>query len=825
MRDRYVLGPMRERGLEQAITQPAQRAGLSIEPDLVSDLLWAQQGPGALPWISLGLRQAWETRTGDALTMGEFQLAGGYAVDHAQSAYDALTETHQDTARHVFRQLTQLTWDRAQAPARPVVASTPATWGSLYANVKSPEINPVLDILADKRIITLTGDGAEISLALLPAAWPLLRDSWPAEGDRQDPSTEGPARAVIDIETREGELFLVVTDPAGLRSARPVSWAGGPGRRLLVARDATGAAPVTAGGGPARAVLTDAVDQGHASRERLAEYGQLLFEAAFGHDLWQRLLEAAAGQPYLELAIRGADSDDQTAMQALRWEALHDDTAVPIARGEAREGSPSVNIVRVLPDARQPTDTVTHAELQPIAGVPRLLFAVDSSLDGLIHADYEIANIIRQLDQHGVSVQARVLESALLPAWQRLLAILPELAAFRPDVLHLISRRPPPGEQGPDDEWATVEDLLSGEQLAGGHAPLLVVLSASQTATASRPLPADSARDHADVLSVGAQVVAAGVPVVIAMAGDIGDGERRAFTEALMASVLQGMPLAQAMTAGRQAAWRDTGLSATHWTLPTVFLAEHVRSDKPLVDPEVAAAVAERIGLLGLAQEPRPFGRSELTAAMDRLLDGGDRLSALAAYTPDQGADPGDVESVRELAAYAVRAGVFPLLLAVDGDPPANGGELAAAVSTAMQKVRTSIGLAMPLHSKHDLLTRMPLEADALRVANAIRLDLSKLESDLRERSPTLAMNDPVRTRAMRDPQVMLVCHGVDRWQDSFAVLLQMLDPTGRDLALNPVPEMVKYNRRKQWPEIGDRNQVTNAGLCFSGQPVRRAAR
>jgi len=126
------------------------------------------------------------------------------------------------------------------------------------------------------------------------------------------------------------------------------------------------------------AALADAVDQGRATEEELAQYGQLLFEAAFGRELWQHLLQVTTGQPYLELAIRGVDSDDQVAMQALRWEALHDGAGALAARGDVRKGSPSIAIVRIVPGAGQAEDPATRAELQPIRRRPRVLFAVGS---------------------------------------------------------------------------------------------------------------------------------------------------------------------------------------------------------------------------------------------------------------------------------------------------------------------------------------------------------------------------------------------------------------------------------------------------------------
>jgi len=155
-------------------------------------------------------------------------------------------------------------------------------------------------------------------------------------------------RAYLDIEVRQAELFAVVTAEGVPRSERTVRWAGEPGRRLL-------AAP-SAGIVPGAAALAAAVDQGRATAADLARYGSLLFEAAFGDQVWARLIDAATarqrqlgtpGLPYVELAIRAPAAGDLATVHTLRWEALHDGTRAVAAQGTARgDEDVSVGIVR-----------------------------------------------------------------------------------------------------------------------------------------------------------------------------------------------------------------------------------------------------------------------------------------------------------------------------------------------------------------------------------------------------------------------------------------------------------------------------------------------
>ena len=625
--------------------------------------------------------------------------------------------------------------------------------------------------MANSRVITLTGDGAEISHASLLTDWPLLRDIRLAGRTRPGHAAGDGARVVVDIEKRRDELFLIVTAAGGMRYERPVSWVGSPARRLLAARDAAGAIREAA-------ALADAVDEGRATDEEVTQYGQLLFEAAFGQDLWRSLLGTSIGQPYLELAIRGSASDDQAAMQALRWEALHDGIVALASTGGDQEDNPLVSIVRIVPTGWRPEGITLPAGFPQIRGLPRVLFVVGSAFtDPAAQAEAEISGIICQLHHSGLSIRPRVLESATLSAIRR------EIATFEPDVIYLIThgRQFPDGQirlplrpehpTGPREKWVTAEELLSAFPQAGSTLPL-VVLSAWRTASASTPPSDRSTQDHADALPFAARVVAGGVPVVIAMAGDIGTRKCRAFTGALMASVLQGEPLGRAMAAGRQALLRDAGPGATHWTLPTAFLAEHVRSDVPLVDAEAAQAVSQRIDILGFGQEPMPFEWNAFAEAMDRLLDGSDLLNVLVGYTPGSDPQSGDMRLLHELGAQAVRAGVLPVVLGpFDQDAPPGLDQLASEASAAIRSLRAGVGMAAVPNGEADVLLKVARSGTGpLDVPRAIRAELNHLVADLPE-------TDPMRTRADSEPRMVLLCPDADRWQESLESLPEMLGP------------------------------------------------
>ena len=87
---------MTERQLRMAITEPARKAGSSVEDDLVDELLREVRtrqpaaSAGVLPLLSHALDQAWRTDRG-GLTLADYERTGGIegaVADSAQRAYE-----------------------------------------------------------------------------------------------------------------------------------------------------------------------------------------------------------------------------------------------------------------------------------------------------------------------------------------------------------------------------------------------------------------------------------------------------------------------------------------------------------------------------------------------------------------------------------------------------------------------------------------------------------------------------------------------------------------------------------------------------------------
>ena len=197
VQDRYLVTSMTERQLRMAIIEPAKKAGSSVEDNLVEVLLRELSGrqpapppsvtrlgavssAGALPLLSHALDQAWRNRTGDVLTLADYERIGGIegaVADSAQHAYDRLTPPQQAAARQVFTRLTATTSDGLDTAARAALAEL--TEYKSAADVGDVEV--VLEAFAAERLLTLAAGTVEISHEVLLSAWPLLRDTWLAE--------------------------------------------------------------------------------------------------------------------------------------------------------------------------------------------------------------------------------------------------------------------------------------------------------------------------------------------------------------------------------------------------------------------------------------------------------------------------------------------------------------------------------------------------------------------------------------------------------------------------------------------------------------------
>ena len=204
--DNHVLvGPMLRDELRRAIEQPAQRVGLSVEPELVDALLADVEGqPGALPLLSTALLELWRESDRPRLRLATYARSGGVqgAVARlAEAAFVGLEPEHQAIARTLLLRLADE--DEGGTIVRRRIA----------LDDLDDTVAEVAGRLADRRLLTVSDGAIEVAHEALLREWPRLR-GWldeDAQGRRVHRTLGGAARA-WDADGR---------DPGGLyRGAR-----------------------------------------------------------------------------------------------------------------------------------------------------------------------------------------------------------------------------------------------------------------------------------------------------------------------------------------------------------------------------------------------------------------------------------------------------------------------------------------------------------------------------------------------------------------------------------------------------------------------------
>jgi hypothetical protein len=367
---------------------------------------------------------------------------------------------------------------------------------------------------------------------------------------------------------------------------------------------------------------------------------------------------------------------------------------------------------------------------------------------------------------------------------------------FEPQIVHLIGhgRWDPEAAAGVlelrSDENRAHGAWASGPELVGAlrrtTPPTVAVLSACETGVAYSDGGAPLA----------ATLVAHGVPIVLAMAGDVADTACRVFSRAVAAAVSDGLPLTWAVCEGRRAAFRR-GLADLHpldWALPALFVAPELPAGFRLVDTARSRQVRAGVRDLGLNWAPVFCGRDEFFAALDRALDPDDSLAVIVAYN-EVDAEYGGTRLLRELAAAALRAGHLPCLVGpfVPDLAPKTVRQLATKVTQRVLQLRKRLGVAAdwssetlavladqaappaahgpgPLIAHLERVTGPDVAADL--VVDAIRADLIQLAADCAAARPELFRPDARPLLLLDD--VHLYDRALDALVDS-----EVLGPSG----------------------------------------------
>ena len=108
----HVVLPLGRSELERAIVMPSERAGVKIEPQLVTSIVAdVREEPGALPLLQYTLTELFERREGAEITMSAYQDLGGVAgalATRAEEVFSLLDADQKLISRQLFLRLVTL---------------------------------------------------------------------------------------------------------------------------------------------------------------------------------------------------------------------------------------------------------------------------------------------------------------------------------------------------------------------------------------------------------------------------------------------------------------------------------------------------------------------------------------------------------------------------------------------------------------------------------------------------------------------------------------------------------------------------------------------
>ena len=176
--NQLLVGPMRRDELRRAIELPARRAGLRVEPRLVSALVGdVAAEPGGLPLLSAALVELWQRREGRTLRYEVYERSGGVSgavARLAEHAYQRLSPAERLRARPMLLRLAGADDEQAEGFVRRRVPLDELELDRDEGAARA------LAVLTESRLLTVDEGAAEVAHEALLREWPRLRD-WLAE--------------------------------------------------------------------------------------------------------------------------------------------------------------------------------------------------------------------------------------------------------------------------------------------------------------------------------------------------------------------------------------------------------------------------------------------------------------------------------------------------------------------------------------------------------------------------------------------------------------------------------------------------------------------
>lgn len=171
--------PLTPSELQQAISGPAERAGVEVEPDLAGRMIAdVADRPGALPLLQYVLTELFEKRDGRRMTLDSYEAIGGIngaLGRRSEEVFASLTDAARRTARQLFLRL--VTVEGATQETRNRVSRRSLT---MLAN--GGAMSQAIDAFAAARLLAFDADPVsgrptvEVAHESIFRAWPRLEE-------------------------------------------------------------------------------------------------------------------------------------------------------------------------------------------------------------------------------------------------------------------------------------------------------------------------------------------------------------------------------------------------------------------------------------------------------------------------------------------------------------------------------------------------------------------------------------------------------------------------------------------------------------------------
>ncbi len=358
-----------------------------------------------------------------------------------------------------------------------------------------------------------------------------------------------------------------------------------------------------------------AATRGQPGPETLEAIGSLLYHQLFHADVRELWIQARSDLERSSAGICIRLMAQPPAVAALPWEALYDPDRRVVFAGSLR--TPLVRSERL---SRQVGPARSLAASLPL----RLLAALPTDPSEQIDGAAELDRLQAVLAPSGQAV-VQTLQGQF-----SVVDLRQKIAALQPDIVHLVTHGSPEGVLLWQQEQAVLTPAPAlRTALEGAESVKLVVLNACATAAPGSL--------HQGLASVGAQLLQAGIPAVIAMQFDVEEGVATEFTQYFYQELFGGSCPGQVL---RAVSLARSNLYALHpaslgYTTPILWLnsaegqlfaaegatAEAIPAAAPAAAPALELAALRQqtaqleawlMGLAALRSAPLPGARRPL---------------------------------------------------------------------------------------------------------------------------------------------------------------------------------------------------------------------